>query len=85
MKTASYINRYGDDIIFKQISDNQIEMIGGDYYRVGTNADGVVEFVDPSGGPFIRVGMDVGRYFMDGKIRVIKEISLKDNKATITI
>ena len=79
MKRAIYHNRYGDNLVFEELNENEVQMSGFDHYRCGE------DFIDPSGGPFIRVGMDVGRYFMDGKIRIIKEISLKDKKATITI
>ncbi len=74
MKTAKYINRYGDAIIFKEINENQIQMIGGDHYRTGYNQDGTINFVDPSGGPFIQEGTDLGRYFEDGIKRVVKSI-----------
>jgi len=74
MKTAKYINRYGDAIIFKEINENQIQMIGGNYYRTGYNQDGTINFVDPSGGPFIQEGTDLGRYFEDGIKRVVKSI-----------
>jgi hypothetical protein len=74
MKTAKYINRYGDAIIFKHINENQIQMLGGDHYRTGYNQDGTINFVDPSGGPFIQEGTDLGRYFEDGVKRVVKSI-----------
>ena len=74
MKTAKYINRYGDAIIFKEINENQIQMIGGNYYRTGYDQDGTINFVDPSGGPFIQEGTDLGRYFEDGIKRVVKSI-----------
>jgi hypothetical protein len=35
MKTAIYKNRYNDEIKFTQISDNQILMEGGEFYRYG--------------------------------------------------
>lgn len=74
MENAKYINRYGDEIIFKKINENQIQMIGGQYYRTGYNEDETINFVDPSGGPFIQVGTDLGRYFGDGIKRVVKSI-----------
>ena len=79
MKTAKYINRYGDAIIFKEINENQIQMIGGDYYRTGYNQDGTINFVDPSGGPFIQEGTDLGRYFEDGVKRVVKSIIINED------
>lgn len=74
MENAEYINRYGDKITFQYINENQIQMLGGDYYRTGYNEDETIDFVDPSGGPFIQVGTDLGRYFGDGVKRVIKSI-----------
>jgi len=79
MKTAKYINRYGDAIIFQHINDNQIQMIGGDYYRIGYNQDETVNFVDPSGGPFIQEGTDLGRYFEDGIKRIVKSINVNED------
>ena len=79
MKQAKYNNRYGDDILFTELSETEIHMHGFDYCRRGE------DFVDPSGGPFIRVGMDVGRYFEDGKERKIKTISHKEGKIILSI
>ena len=50
-------NRYGDLIqLIKQ--DGNIYLLDGDlgYMRVGFNEDKSINFVDPSGGPFMRVG-----------------------------
>lgn len=33
METVIYKNRYNDPIIFKKISDNQVEMVGGKFIR----------------------------------------------------
>ncbi len=75
MKSAKYTNRYGDTITFQYINENQIQMLGGQYYRTGYSQDGEqIEFVDPSGGPFISIGTDIGRYFEDGVKRVVKSI-----------
>jgi hypothetical protein len=74
MKTAEYINRYGDKIIFKEINENQIQMLGGEYYRMGYEQDGTINFVDPSGGPFIQVGTELGKYFRDDQSRIVKSI-----------
>ena len=74
MENAEYINRYGDKITFQHINENQIQMLGGEYYRTGYNEDETIDFVDPSGGPFIQVGTDLGRYFDDGVKRVVKSI-----------
>jgi len=79
MKQAKYNNRYGDDIIFTELSETEIEMSGFEYYRCGE------DFIDPSGGPFIRIGTDVGRYFDDDKLRKVKAINVKNNKIILTI
>ena len=52
-------NRYGDLIqLIKQ--DGNIYLLDGDldYMRVGFNEDKSINFVDPSGGPFMRVGSE---------------------------
>lgn len=52
-------NRYGDLIqLVKQ--DGNIYLLDGDlgYMRVGYNDDKSINFVDPSGGPFMRVGAE---------------------------
>jgi len=85
MKQAKYHNRYGDEIIFKEINKNQIEMIGGEYYRTGLDQDGTINFVDPSGGPFIQVGTELGRYFNDDQSRIVKSIIVEDKKIHIEI
>lgn len=79
MKQVEYINRYGDHIQFKEIDKNTIEMAGFEHYRYGG------DFIDPSGGPYIRVGTDVGRYFDDGKVRRVKEFDFKDGKILLII
>jgi hypothetical protein len=85
MKIAKYINRYGDKIIFKEISENEIEMLGFEYFRSGLNENKETTFIDPSGGPFISVGTDVGRYFEDGIERRIKSIERLEGKIILSI
>lgn len=59
-------NRYGDLYQFEKLSENQYTITGGlKYWRYG-GKDGQNEldlsdlgFVDPSGGPFISVGMNI--------------------------
>ena len=71
---ATYQNRMGDDIQFELISENEIQMSGFIYFRSGQKEDGSIEFVDPSGGPYISVGTDMNRYF-NGKLK--KEVKIK--------
>lgn len=52
-------NRYGHLVqLIKQ--DGNIYLLDGDlgYMRVGYNDDKSINFVDPSGGPFMRVGVE---------------------------
>jgi hypothetical protein len=85
MKQAKYHNRYGDEIIFKEINENQIEMVGGEYYRIAYNQDETINFIDPAGGPFIQVGTELGRYFNDDQSRIIKSIVIEDGKKILSI
>lgn len=82
---ATYYNRYGDNIVFEKINPNTIKMSGFIYSRTGFNEDGSkIEFVDPAGGPFIAVGMNLCRYFNTKKEIIIKEI-IKTGKETLLI
>jgi hypothetical protein len=77
-----FINRYGDEITFIKEGD-EIEMKGGDYYRYLFDVDGDGNFVaynaiDPSGGPFVNVGMDMGYIHEDLKGMVIEKIEKND-------
>jgi hypothetical protein len=72
-------NRYGDEYSFEKVNENTFTIVGDlKYWRFGgregqermdmTN----LGFVDPSGGPFIEVGMSIGG-------RKIKNISAAGN------
>jgi hypothetical protein len=57
-------NRYGDEYRFDKVSDNCYTIVGDlKYYRYGgregQNKMDLTDlgFVDPSGGPFVKVGM----------------------------
>lgn len=79
MKRFTYHNRYGDDIMFEQTTPTTITMSGFEHYRFGE------DFIDPSGGPFIKVGMDVGRYFHDNIERRVKSIEVIEGKITLLV
>jgi hypothetical protein len=73
-----FINRYGNEILFIREGDS-FEMKGGDYYRYLFNVDDEGNFlnynaIDPSGGPFISVGMDMEYVHEDLKGLVIESI-----------
>lgn len=70
MRSATYVNRYGDNIYFVQISPNEIQMTNGKWVRIGFRdekhyADKKYLMVDPSGGPYIAEGSDLG-YIHEG-------------------
>lgn len=72
-------NRYGDEYTFNKVSDNIYTIVGDlKYWRYG-GREGQEQmdfsdlgFVDPSGGPFIELGMSI-----EG--RKIKKISVVAN------
>lgn len=41
--------------------------------------------VDPSGGPYIAIGTDVGRYFEDNTARRVMHIAIEDSKFILTV
>lgn len=51
------MNRYGEKVYLKNISDNKYELISLYGYRIIFFPDGEeVNSIDPSGGPFLSVG-----------------------------
>ena len=82
---ATYQNRYGDDIIFEKLDDNTIKMSGFKYSRTGYNDDESIDFVDPSGGPFIQIGTNVGRYFKGEPQMIVKSIEWNENETLLKI
>lgn len=84
-------NRYGDEYNFEKVDDNTYTILGDLKYwrfggREGQNQIDMSDlgFVDPSGGPFIQVGMAIeGRKIvnisaegdLDGQPRIIFEVS----------
>lgn len=70
MRSAHYVNRYNDTIYFVQISPNEIQMTGGQWVRLSWDintdySERKFVMVDPSGGPCIFQGDNMGR-FHDG-------------------
>ena len=77
-----FINRYGNEILFLR-EGNSFEMKGGDYYRYLFNVDDEGNFlnyeaVDPSGGPYISVGMDME--YIDDSLKGLVIESIERNK-----
>lgn len=80
-------NRYGDLVqLIKQ--DENLYLLDGDlgYMRVGFNEDKSINFVDPSGGPFMRVGSERDNFVIksiEGIANVGYLFTLEENE-TIT-
>jgi hypothetical protein len=82
---VKYFNRYGDEIIFEQEGDTII-MSGyeTDFMRYGladdsdgcSKAEEIINMVDPSGGPYLTIGSDLGLFWNDKQPRIIKSIRL---------
>ena len=84
-----FINRYGNEILFIKEGDT-FEMKCGDYYRYLYNVDDVGNFlnynaIDPSGGPYISVGMDMEYIDKDLKGLVIESIERNDEEGKIIL
>lgn len=73
--TAEYINRHRDKITFNDDGQGNVFMYGGKWFRFGfkENPD-TLTMVDPSGGPYIELGTDLGRFYMDDLARVVTAI-----------
>ncbi len=81
---ATYYNRYGDIIVFEKINDDTVKMYGYNYSRSGFNEDGSkIQFIDPSGGPYIGVGMNLNTYFETKKNMIIKAIEYEPENGMV--
>lgn len=86
-KSYQVTNRYGKPIKFIRSGDDLV-MKGGEYYRYLFSDDGSGYFaVDPSGGPFVNVGMDMGSLHkkLNGNIVDAIHIDKKSGKITLKI
>ena len=75
-----FVNRYGDTISFVQSGDWTIRMIGGEYYRYGyTGKEPLNQYnmVDPSGGPYIASGSDMGRFAKEWRGLIVSHITVE--------
>jgi hypothetical protein len=73
--TAEYINRLRDKITFNDDGQGNVFMYGGKWMRFGfkENPD-TVTMVDPSGGPYLELGADLGYFFGDDLSRIVTAI-----------
>ena len=67
---SEYKNRYGDVFTFKQLDNSNIQWSGNfEYTRIGFNDNpDDITMVDPSGGPYIPLGMDMKLFGLEGKV-----------------
>jgi hypothetical protein len=80
-----YKNRHGEILSFNIKKDKSVEVT--DFYqgslRVGMNDDKVISMVDPSGGPYLQIGINL-KYLLGDKVDIeIKTLGLKDGKIII--
>ena len=80
-RTTKYTNRYGDDYTFTMQEDGSVLWEGPfDYYRVVYDPDiDSISAVDPSGGPFIQVGLEMRYLNLPNRISKLEWI--QDPKA----
>ena len=76
MDEIKLFNRNGNKIYLKQIGEDKYELVANDahYIRFGlTDKEDEFSFVDPDGGPF----MKVGNYHIDDKLlnKIKQEVS----------
>jgi|694.fasta_scaffold84741_3 hypothetical protein len=81
---VDYYNRQGDTIVFEKLDNNTVKMSGYQYSRSGFNEDGSkIEFIDPAGGPYIGVGMNLNTYFNTKKNMIIKAIEFEPENGLV--
>ena len=85
-----YKNRYGDEIKFEYTDKNTVRMTGGQYLRCGfkDDKDGnrVYTMVDPSGGPYLTLGMNLKQFFKkDYQDLIIESIKIGKNNIKFKI
>ena len=71
-----YTNRYGDVFTFTKQEDGNVLWTGPfEYVRSGGNVNfpEVIDFIDPSGGPFIQRGQMLSHLLYDTDFNVIVE------------
>lgn len=87
MKTVIYKNRYGDEIEFKRESDFLFSMNGGQYYRFalfgGENNQNIYSMADPSGGPYVSSGLDMGRFDREWDGLIVDYITIENDSVLL--
>jgi len=86
-KEITYINRYSDKYTFKLNDDNNIDWKGEfKYCRYGFEVDpNIKTMVDPSGGPFISIGTNMGTFDESFKNMIVTGFNINKEKVEIII
>ena len=82
----TYNNRYGDKITF-DLQENKIIVTGynPDYVWYSTDTEGELHSADPSGGPYLFVGMRLGTLIPELKGTEVGSISFEPKKIILNI
>lgn len=85
----TYKNRNGQSIEFELQTNglsHVVKVSGFEWYRTGYNTDtNQIDFFDPDGGPFIRVGDDISSY-LDTDVKMqVKAIVNSESGFLLTI
>jgi len=77
---VTYINRYKDKITFEK--EGSFVIMRGyllDFLQVTTNDNDKIVGIDPSGGPWIRKGEDLGGFGKELKGNIVKNITIEED------
>ena len=87
MSKETYTNRYGDEFTFTPDEDGNLLWEGNfEYHRYGyEETPDNLNMVDPSGGPYITIGTDMGLYHTEMKGRKVTGFVRIDNGYKLTV
>jgi hypothetical protein len=87
MSKETYTNRYGDEFTFTPDGDGNLLWEGNfEYHRYGyEETPDNLNMVDPSGGPYITIGTDMGLYHTEMKGRKVTGFVRIDNGYKLTV
>jgi len=74
-------SRYGDERVFEILSSDKIAYVfTDDHVGMSMDAEGKLSSVDPSGGPYIGVGTNLGDVHKELEGLTVTEIKYNDSK-----
>ena len=86
MSKIEYKNRYNDVFTFSKTEDGNILMEGPfEYMRIGRSNENIITMIDPSGGPYLDEGMNMGIFHESFKGMIIEQFKSVDGGYLITI